>query len=154
MSGNYASSGLTLSWNGIDCSNGLQGMTTSKNGDLQEMTFDLKGRATLSQLADQGGVITATYTQTDATLKTLDTAAASVQLMNEFVEVPFQGFLVFQDTTGNTGNFVAVNAAIISTGDETWADVVGEREVTWHCEKLIRSDNVADVMANLAQYLG
>lgn len=154
MAGNYASSGLSLVWNGEDLSRGLMGATSSPNGDLQEMSFDLKGESTLSQFANQGGVITATYKQTSETLKTIDSFAAGVQLMSEFVETPFQGFLTFKDETGNTGNFVAYKAAIISTGDEAWAEVVGEREITWHCEKLIRTDNVADVMANLAQYLG
>ena len=150
---NYASSTLTLAWNGIDLSDGLQGAGTSKNGDLQEVSFDLRGKMTTSQLANQGGVITATYTQNSETLRKLDTAGALVQKVGESFELPSIGLLVFEDPVGKTGNFVAWNAVLISTGDEEWGETVGEREVTWACEKLIRHDNPATVVANIADYL-
>lgn len=151
---NYASASLNLAWNGIDLSDGLQGAGASKNGDLQEVSFDLKGKMTTSQLANQGGVITATYTQNSETLRKLDTAASGIQKVGANFEVPTQGLLVFEDPVGKTGNFVAWNAVLISTGDEEWGETVGEREVTWACEKLIRHDNPAIVVANIAEYLG
>lgn len=153
MSGNYASSGLTLAWNNIDCSEGYRGISIARAGDLQEASYDLKGRRTLSQLANQSAVITVTYTQTDETLKQLDTAAAALQLTREFVSVPTEGVMIFKDPTGSTASFVAWNVALLSTGDEEFADVVGEREVKWDCEKLIRHEDPAEVLANIAQYL-
>ncbi len=153
MSGNYASSGYTLAWNNIDISEGYKGIAIARAGDLVEASYDLKGRRTLSTLANQSAVLTVTYTQTDDTLKKLDTAAASLQLAREFISVPTEGVLVFEDPTGSTGSFVAWNVALLSTGDEEFAETVGEREVKWDCEKLIRHEDPASVLANIAQYL-
>lgn len=154
MSGNYASAGINIVYNGMKISEGFQGAGTSKNGDLQSVSFDLKGRMTISQLADQGGTVTITYTQTSESLKKIDKMASGIQLVAEGYELPFQGILLFDDPTGNTGSFLAYNSVILSTGDESWAEAVGEREVTWACEKLIYTDNPLDVLANIAAYLG
>ncbi|AGH32174.1 hypothetical protein VPHG_00107 [Vibrio phage 11895-B1] len=153
MSDNYASGGLTLSWNGIDISDGFQGLQVNRAGNLVDASYDLRGRRTLSTLANQSAEIVITYTQTDDTLKKLDTAAAALQLAREFISVPTEGVLIFKDVTGSTGSFVAWNLALLSTGDEEWADVVGTREVTFDCEKLIRTDDPVSVLANIASYL-
>lgn len=154
MSGNYASAGISIVYNGMNISEGFQGATTSKNNDLQEVSFDLKGRMTISQLANQGGTITITYTQTSESLKKIDAMSSGIQLVSEAYELPFQGILLFDDPTGNTGSFLAYNAVILNTGDEEWGSVVGERQATWSCEKLIYTDNPLDVLANIASYLG
>lgn len=153
MSGNYASGSLTLAWNTEDISDGLQGVQINKAGALQEASFDLRGRRTLSQLANQSADIVVTYTQTDETLKNLDTAASSLQLMREFIQIPTEGVLIFEDATDNTGSWVAWNVALMDTGDEEWAEVVGTREITFNAEKLIRHKDPASVLANIAQYI-
>jgi len=153
MSGNYASAGISINYNGMDISSGFQSANVSKNGDLQEVSFDLKGRMTISQLADQGGTIEIEYTQTDESLKKLDKMGAGVMLVSEFFEIPFQGLMTFKDPTGNTGSFVAFNTVITSLGDESWGNVVGTRTVSFKCERLIRTDNPLDVLANITQYL-
>ncbi len=153
MSGNYASSGITMAWNGMDISDGYQGISLEPKGDLQAASYDLKGRRTLSQMADQSYTLTVTYTQTDDTVKDLETAASALQLTREFVSVPTEGIIVFDDPTGNTGSFVAWNVALLSTGSEEWADVVGEREVTFDVEKVIRHKDPASILASIAQYL-
>lgn len=153
MSGNYASGSLTLAWNNEDISEGFQGLQINRAEDLQTASYDLRGKRTLSQNANQSAEIVITYTQTDDTLKKLDTAAASLQLMREFISVPTEGVLVFEDATGNTGSFVAWNVALLSTGDEEFAEVVGTREVRFDAEKLIRHKDPASVLANIAQYI-
>lgn len=154
MSGNYASSGLTIAYNGQKLSEGFRGATTSKNGDLVQVDFDLQGRQTVSTLANQGGTINITYTQTSDSLKKWDKMASGMQLVKEFFSVPYEGTLVMDDPLGHTANFVAINCVILNTGDESWGDAVGEREISLSAEKIIYTDNVADVIANLASYLG
>ncbi|CAH9012527.1 conserved hypothetical protein [Vibrio phage 424E50-1] len=153
MSGNYASGGITMAWNGEDISEGYQGINLSPKGDLQEASYDLKGKRTLSQLADQSATLTVTYTQTENTVKNLETAASALQLTREFISVPTEGVILFEDPTGNTGSFLAWNVALLSTGDEDWAATVGERTVTFDVEKLIRHKDPASVLSNIAQYL-
>ncbi len=153
MSGNYASSGITVAWNGEDISEGYRGITLSPKNDLQEASYDLKGRRTLSQIADQSATLSITYTQTEYTLRQLERASAALQLTREFVSVPTEGLIIFDDPTDSTGSFVAWNVALMSMGDEEWADVVGERTVMFDVEKLIRTDNPVSVVASIAQYL-
>lgn len=153
MSANYASSGITLTWNKISIADGFQGMQINRAGNLVEASYDLRGRRTLSTLANQSAEIVITYTQTDDTLKKLDKAAAALQLVRGTYSVPYEGVLLFKDRTGGTGSFVAWGVTLLSTGDEEWADVVGTREVTFDCEKLIRTDDPVSVLANIASYL-
>lgn len=155
MSGNYASGGITMAWNGQDISEGYKGIDLDPKNNLQEASYDLKGKRTLSQIADQSATLSVTYTQTDNTVKQLETAASALQLTREFIQVPIEGegVIIFEDPTGNTGSFVAWNVALTSTGSESWAASVGERTVTFDVEKLIRHEDPASVLANIAQYL-
>lgn len=149
----YASAGLTLSWNGIDIGKGFNGIELTMNGNLTESSWDLRGKKTTSQLANQGAQLSIEYVQTEAILEDLDAAAANLQLMGEHFPIPTQGVLVFNDPLGTTGKFVAWDVSLISTGDETWSEVVGSRSILFDCEKLIRTNDPASVLANIAQYV-
>lgn len=153
MSGNYSSAGINITWNGLKLSNGYLGISVTPNGDTQQLDFDLKGRAVISRLANQGASLELEYRQGSQSLKDLDSVMAGLQLVGEAFELGFQGVLTIDDPTGAVGSFVAVNAVLANMGDETIGETVGSRTATFYCEKLIRTDNVADVLAKLASYL-
>ncbi|AUR89079.1 hypothetical protein NVP1121O_051 [Vibrio phage 1.121.O._10N.286.46.C4] len=149
---NYASASHSIVFNGEDVTAGYLGATLSKAGDLQQMDIDLQGNASLTQLADQSGTFTVTYRQGCESLKLIDKWASGIQLVGENFALPFQGLITHDDPiNGNT--FVGYNAAIVNTGDRAWADVIGERTVTWRVAKVIETDNVVDVLANLQSFL-
>lgn len=147
----YDSGAITSNWNGIDLSKGFEGITKSMNGGLKSYKWDLKGERTTSRLANQGGTIEFTFTQTADVVEDLDKYIAGEQLLSEFVTIPYEGLLFFEDKTKSTGNFVALGASLESTGDEEWAEEVGSRTFMFNCSKIIMG-NVPDILANLAQY--
>lgn len=148
----FDSGAITSNWNGIDLSKGVESITKSKNGDLKSYKYAIDGTRTVSRLANQGGTVEFTFVQTADVVSALDTYISGEQLLSEFVAIPFEGLLFFEDKTKSTGNFVGFNASLQSAGDEEWGEEVGSRTFIFECEKLIFG-NPVDIMANLAQYI-
>lgn len=152
MAGNYSSANLTSTWNSIDLSEGLTAINFTPNGAYAETTFDLGGQMTMSMLANQGGVLELTYLQTSKTVKKLLGIGAAMQVVGQNANVPYFGLFSLKDPTGNTGQCVAWNTALVADGGETWGETVGERTFTFNCEKLIYSDNPASIAAAIVDY--
>lgn len=151
----YASGDFRATWNGIKLSSGWgddQFLTATPNGPVAETSWGSDGNMSYSKLADQGGVITMTFKQTAEALKDIDKVSAGLQLVGEFYETPFAGFFTFEDPQGNVENFVAYNAVLVDRGAHEHQKVMGERTITWNCEKLIFG-TPADIIPVISQYI-
>lgn len=151
----YASGDFKSSWNGISFNTGLGNdtfMTVTPNGPIKETSIGADGNMSISKLADQGGVIEMTFMQTAESLTKLDEVAAAEQLVGEFYELPYSGPFLFEDPTGNTDNFYAHNTVLVDNGSFSHQKVMGERTVTWNCEKLIFG-NVASIQSAISSYI-
>lgn len=155
----YASGNFRMGWNGAILTGGMntgwgddQFMAITPNGDLVETAIGADGHMSVSQLADQGGVIEVTFKQTAEALNKIDLVAATQQLMNEIYTGPFLGMFTFEDPLGNVPNFVAWNTVLVNKGAQTHQKVMGERTVTWHCEKLIFG-SVDEIKPKILDYI-
>ncbi len=154
MNPQYASSDFICSWNGKKLNTGWGEdvfLTVTPNGPLKETKIGADGWMSVSKLADQGGVIEMTFMQTAQALKDIDVISAAEMAVGEAYELPFAGIFAFEDPLGNLDNFVAINTVLVDRGAHTHQKVMGERTITWNCEKLIYS-NPASVLENLAAY--
>lgn len=151
----YASQGFLFTWNTISLNTGWgtdQFLTVAHNGPLKELTFGADGSMTTSQLADQGGVINMTFMQTAKALTKIDEISAAEQLVGAAYVTPYSGLLTFTDPLNSVNSFVAYNTTLLETGSHEHAKVVGERTITWGCEKLIYG-NVSSILANISSYI-
>lgn len=151
----YASGDFRCTWNGLKLNSGWgddQFLTATPNGPLKELQWGADGNLSQSKLADQGGVITMTFKQTAEALKRIDEVAAAEMLVGEFAQLPFAGFFTFEDPSGSVENFVAYNTVLVERGAHEHQKVMGERTITWGCEKLIFGDP-ATIIANISQYI-
>lgn len=151
----YASGNFKCSWNGESLNTGLGNdtfLTVTPNGPLVETSNGADGIMSISTLADQGGVIEMTFMQTSESLAKIDAIAATMQLVGEAYELPFSGYFLFEDPTGNTENFVAYNTVLVDKGSFSHQKVIGERTITWNCEKLIFG-NVASIQSAISSYI-
>lgn len=151
----YASADFKCTWNGANLSTGHgndQFLTATPNGALKEVSMGADGGMSVSKLADQGGVITMTFMQTANALTTIDTITAAEMLVGEAANLPFAGFFIFEDPTGNTKSFVAYNTVITDRGAHEHQKVMGEQTITWACEKLIFGDP-ASIMGALSDFI-
>jgi len=155
----YASGDFRIVWNSAQITDSMsdgwaedQFMTVTPNGPLVETSIGASGSMSISKLADQGGVIEVTYMQNAPALKQIDTVAAGLQIVGDASGIPFGGVFTFEDPTGNTPNFLAWNAYLVDKGALTHQKVMGERTVTWNCEKLIFGDPQS-IEANISSYL-
>ncbi len=150
----YDSSNFICAWNGTTLNTGWGQdvfMTVTPNGPLKETAIGADGWMSVSKLADQGGVIEMTFMQTAQALTDIDIKAAEEMALNEFAKLPFAGIFSFTDPLGNLDNFVAINTVLVDRGSHSHQKVMGERTITWHCEKLIYG-NPASIMENIAAY--
>lgn len=151
----YASGDFKCTWNGVKLNTGWgndQFLTATPNGPLKDVQIGASGDMSVSKLADQGGVITMTFMQTADALDDIDNIAAAEMLVGEVAELPFAGFFQFEDPTGNTKSFVALNTVLVDRGSHEHQKVVGEQTITWACEKLIFGDPLS-IMSNISSYL-
>ena len=150
MSNTYSSAAITLDWNSEDLSDGYINVSSAKDGALVQRDFDSRGKMTVSLLAGQGATFEIEYREGCKSLDFIDSIAALQQTLGH---VPFRGIMTLNDPVGNTGKFVAWDVVLESAGDRAWGEASGTRTVTFGCEKRIDTDNVADVLANIAQYV-
>lgn len=151
----YASGNFKAAWNGVKLNTGWgddQFLTVTPNGALKEVAIGADGFMSISKLADQGGTITMTFKQTAEVLKDIDKIAAGEQLVGEFYELPYTGAFTFEDPSGNVDNFYAHNAVLIDRGTHEHQKVMGERTITWACERLIYG-TPADIIPVINQYI-
>jgi len=151
----YASGDFKISWNGTSLGTGWGDdtfITVTPNGPIKETSIGADGNMSISKLADQGGVIEMTFMQTAEALAKIDEIAAAEMLVGEFYELPFAGFFLLEDPTGNNENFVAYNTVLVDNGSFSHQKVMGERTITWNCEKLILG-NYSSIMATMSSYL-
>ena len=151
----YSSGDFKCTWNGTKLNVGHgndQFLTATPNGPLKEVTIGADGSMSVSKLADSGGVITMTFMQTAEALTDIDNIAAAEMLVGEFAELPYAGYFQFEDPTGNTKSFVAVNTVLIDRGAHEHQKVIGEQTITWACEKLIFGDP-ASIMREISSYI-
>ena len=151
----YASGDFTCTWYTEDLSVGWGDdtfLTVTPNGPIKEASFGADGNMSVSKLADQGGTIEITFMQTAEALSTIDAISASEQLVGELYTLPFGGPFTFKDPTGNTPSFVAWNTVLIDKGVHTHQKVMGERTITFACEKLIFGD-VDSITSNILDYI-
>ena len=151
----YASGDFECTWNGVNLSSGWgddQFLTATPNGPIKEVVIGADGNMSVSKLADQGGVITMTFKQTAEALNKIDEISAAEQLVGIFYAAPFSGPFTFTDPNGNVNNFVAHNTVLIDNGSHEHQKVMGERTITWACEKLIFG-NPADIMREITNYV-
>jgi hypothetical protein len=142
-------------WNGTKLNTGHgndQFLTAIPNGPMKATTIGADGSMTVSKLADTGGVITMTFMQTAKALGDIDIIAAAEMAVQEAFNLPFAGFFTFEDPTGNSKNFVAYNTVLVDRGEESHQKEVGERTITWHCEKLIPGDP-ASIMREISTFI-
>jgi len=151
----YASNDFLAEWYTVDLSSGWGDdtfLTATPNGPIKEVSIGADGNMSVSKLADQGGVITMTFKQTAKALEDIDKIAASEALVGDAYEIPFSGPFTFKDPTGNVNNFFAYNTVLIDKGSHEHQKVMGERTVTFACEKLIFG-NPESIQANLSSFV-
>ena len=155
----YDSRNFRIGWNGAILTEGMNSgwgddtfMTVTPNGDDVDMKIGSCGTAGVSKLADQGGTIEVTFQQTAIALKKIDQIAATSQLMNEVWTTPYLGVFTFTDPSGAQPSFVAWNAVLSNKGTTTHQKIMGERTITWKCEKLIYGDPDS-ITANILDYI-
>lgn len=151
----YASGDFTCTWQSISLNTGWGEdtfLTVTPNGPIKEVTFGADGNMTPSKLADMGGVIEMTFMQTADALDEIDKIAAAEQIVGELYSTPYSGVFTFSDPTGNMPSFLAWNTVLLDKGVHSHQKVVGERSVTWACEKLIFGDPDS-ILANISNYV-
>lgn len=150
MSQTYSSAAITLNWNGQDLSEGYINVSSAKDNGLVQRDFDSRGKMTVSILAAQGATFEIEYREGCKSLEFIDSIAA---LQQRAGHIPFRGILVLDDPVGNTGRFVAWDVVLEKSGDRSWSEASGTRTVTFGCERRIDTDNVADVLANISDFV-
>ncbi len=157
MNGNFASGDLTITWNGIKLNSGWGEdvfFTATPNGPLKEMTIGADGNGTISKLADRGATLELTLVQTAVKqLKDISKIAAAETLVADAAQLPFAGIFTVEDPLGNCANFVCLNATLVDMGSHSFGKTVGERTITWKCDKFIETDSIESVMSNISSYI-
>lgn len=151
----YSSGDFTCIWNGVKLNVGWgddQFLTATPNGPLKETMIGAAGDMAVSNLADRGGVITMTFKQTADALDDIDTIAAAEMLVGEAFNLPYAGYFQFFDPLGNNKGFVALNTVLVDRGAHEHQKVMGERTITWNCEKMIFGDPLS-IMGQISSFI-
>ena len=155
----YASGDFRITWNSALITGGMSSglgedtfLTITPNGPIAETSIGASGDISYSKLADQGGTIELIFKQNAPALKEIDAVAAALQLVGTASGVPFGGVFTLEDPTGAIPNFLAWNTFLVDKGTMTHQKVMGERTITFNCEKLINGDPQS-IEANISSYL-
>lgn len=148
----YEATGVTVTWAGVDLSEGWAEdtfLTITPNSARVEHKAGADGQYTFSKLADKGCTITMTFQDVAYVNDEIAAVAAAQDVIGGTVQIaPFQ----VVDTSG-AASFVALNAVLAEVPEITYQKASGERTWTWICEAYILTDDPATVTANIKSYM-
>ena len=153
MNGQYEAGSVKVSWYGVDLSHGWAEDTfldVVPLGAKVQVDFGADGQATDSKLANRGATITMNFKQTAPVNKDLAKLAAAQDAIGAIIPVaPF----TVEDLTGNTTNFIALNARLTEGPSQSFGKAVGEKTWVWVCESYFDTEDPSTFQSKIKEYL-
>lgn len=152
----YAAGDVVISWNGVDKLTEGWGSDTflevEVNSARNEFTpSQTPGHGCFSKLSDRSATIRVTYQQTADANKDI----AKIAFIQDQVGAALQAspFTVL-DRTGNSANFVAMEAVLTELPGQSYGATVGEKTWTWVTPIYIEGSDPETILANIDAYIG
>lgn len=148
----YEAGSIKVGWNGVDLSNGWGEDTfleITKDGAYVEPSPGADGNHVYSKLSNRGATITMTFKQGSKACQDITKLLAAQTIIGG--GLPVSVFTVI-DPVGGTNLFIANNAVLIDSGDNSWGNTVGERQFMWHCSKYIETNDPSTVTSSIKDF--
>lgn len=146
----YEAGAIEASWYDLDLARGWNSLEFSPNAEAITHVASADGKYTYSKSADAGCTITLTLPQTSPLHQKIAARYALQQQIG--AEVPIAPFKVV-DPTGNSANFVALDAVLSQRPTNAFEAEAGEKSWTWIAETYILAEDPATILATLDQYI-
>jgi len=153
MNRNYESTNIDVNWGPLDISKGWGPdvfLTVTGNEDRVTTDYGSDGQMAASKTANRGARIELTLWQTADVNKAIGAVAALQDKIGE--EIPSYPFTI-NDKTGQSSNFVTLNAILVDSPDTEFGATNGTKTWVWECETFIDGADVSTITEALADYI-
>lgn len=145
----YESGQVTVNWYNTDLSTGWAEdtfLTIEPLAAQIDAKFGSDGAMGVSKMANKGATITMTFMQTAKSNKDIGKVAFGQDQLGE--ALPVAPFSVI-DKTGESCNFLALNAVLTEKSGHSFGNTMGEKTWTWVCESYLEADDPSTITAAL-----
>lgn len=150
MSFFYEAGAIEASWLDLDLARGWNSLEFAPNAEAVTYQASADGIYTFSKSADAGCTITMTLPQTSPLHKQIAARYAIQQQIGNKLEIaPFK----VVDPTGDSANFIALNAVLTERPTNTFEADAGEKTWVWVAETYILAEDPATILATLDKYV-
>lgn len=150
MSFFYEAGAINASWLDLDLARGWNSLEFAPNSEAVTYSVSADGIYTFNKSADSGCTITMTLPQTSPLHKEIAKRYALQKVIGEKLEIaPF----TIEDPTGDSANFIALNAVLTEQPTNTFEAESGDKTWVWVAETYINTEDPSTVLASIDTYI-